>query len=255
MAAQKALRAACVRMPDREACAAELAAAMSRAPAATRPILLEILGDMGGAKALATIGAAVKGSDPSTARHRQPRARRVDDVGCRAGACWIWRRPRRATSTRFVRCAVTFAWRDNLPSRTSSGPKCAKTHLDASSRPAEQQLVLTVLERLSQPRRAEGRHESKADPALKEDATRVALAHHSKAGRQGRRRARAAGQARPGAGQGGDHQGRIRRRGQAEGRDRGASTARRRPAADHVAVAQLQHELRRRSRARNPSNN
>ena len=59
--ARKALRAACVRMPDREACAAELAAAMPRAPAATKPILLEILGAMGGPKALATIGAAVEG--------------------------------------------------------------------------------------------------------------------------------------------------------------------------------------------------
>src|SRR5262249_5839804 len=62
--AQKALRAACVRMPDREACAAQVAAAMSQAPAATKSVLLETLGEMGGAKALATIGAAVRGTDP-----------------------------------------------------------------------------------------------------------------------------------------------------------------------------------------------
>jgi HEAT repeat protein len=61
--AQQALRAASVRMPDRDACATELAAALDRAPAATKVLLLEILGDVGGEKALKTLATAAKGND------------------------------------------------------------------------------------------------------------------------------------------------------------------------------------------------
>ncbi len=50
--AQQALKVASVRMPDREACATELALALDRAPTATKSALLEILGEMGGNKAL-----------------------------------------------------------------------------------------------------------------------------------------------------------------------------------------------------------
>lgn len=61
--AGKALRTACVRMPDREACATELAAAMPGASTAANIQLVEILAAMGGPKALETIGAAAKGND------------------------------------------------------------------------------------------------------------------------------------------------------------------------------------------------
>jgi HEAT repeat protein len=62
--AQKALKAASVRMPDREACAAELAKALTRAPAATKTSLLEIIGDVGGTTALRTLATAAKSKDP-----------------------------------------------------------------------------------------------------------------------------------------------------------------------------------------------
>jgi HEAT repeat protein len=61
--AGKALRTACVRMADREACAAELAAAMPHASTAANTQFVEILAAMGGPKALETIGAAAKGDD------------------------------------------------------------------------------------------------------------------------------------------------------------------------------------------------
>ena len=44
--------------------AAELAAALDRSPAATKIVLLEILGAVGGTRALANVGAAAKSSDP-----------------------------------------------------------------------------------------------------------------------------------------------------------------------------------------------
>lgn len=62
--ALQALKAASVRMPDREACAAELTKALQRSPAATKESLLEILTDVGGATALRTLAAAAKSNDP-----------------------------------------------------------------------------------------------------------------------------------------------------------------------------------------------
>src|SRR5262249_53596875 len=61
--AARALRAACIRMADREACAAALAAAMPSATTNANVKVIEILATMGGTKALETIGAAAKGSD------------------------------------------------------------------------------------------------------------------------------------------------------------------------------------------------
>ena len=61
--AMKALRAAAVRMPDRDACADTLVAAMAGAPAEQKVALLDILGQVGGAKALAAIVAAARSGE------------------------------------------------------------------------------------------------------------------------------------------------------------------------------------------------
>jgi HEAT repeat protein len=62
--ARQALKTACVRMPDREACAAQLSAALKRSPAATKTTLLEILNDVGGKTALQTLATSAKSNDP-----------------------------------------------------------------------------------------------------------------------------------------------------------------------------------------------
>ena len=62
--AQQALRAASIRMPDREACASELAMALERSPVETKSALLEILSDVGGARALQTLSVAAKSNAP-----------------------------------------------------------------------------------------------------------------------------------------------------------------------------------------------
>jgi hypothetical protein len=174
-AAQKALREACVRMPDREACAAEVVGAMSRAPAATRPVLLEILGEMGGAKALATIGDAVKGSDPS-----------LQDTGSRVLGEWMTldaapvlldlskNAPGDKYKSRafrgYLRLARQFAGSDQKRA------EMCQDALDATTAPAERQLVLAVLEKY--PSRAGVKVAIKACrlPKLKESGTRSALA-------------------------------------------------------------------------------
>src|SRR4029079_3402586 len=75
--AQKALKTAAIRMPDRESCAAEIAAAANKAPMPTKTALLEILGAVGGTKALATVGAAANSSDTA-----------LQDVGSRLLGEW-----------------------------------------------------------------------------------------------------------------------------------------------------------------------
>jgi HEAT repeat protein len=62
--ASQALRAACVRMPDREACAAQLSKAIPAAASGTKTTLLEILAEMGGENALAQVSAAAMSRDP-----------------------------------------------------------------------------------------------------------------------------------------------------------------------------------------------
>ena len=179
--AQKALRVASVRMPDREACAAQLAAAMSRAPDSTKPIVLEILGEMGGAKALATIGAAVKGSDPV-----------LQDTGSRVLGEWmtldaapvLLDLAKTAASDKYqvralrgyLRLARQFSKSDKQRA------EMCENALDASGRAAEQQLVLTVLERYPSPDALTVAIKARQVPALKENATRVALAIIQKLG-------------------------------------------------------------------------
>ena len=62
--ASQALRAASVRMPDREACATQLSKAIPAASSGTKTTLLEILAEMGGENALAQVSAAAMSRDP-----------------------------------------------------------------------------------------------------------------------------------------------------------------------------------------------
>ena len=62
-AAYQALRAASIRMPDREACAENLIAAMAAAPGESQCAIIGILGAVGGAKSLEAVAAAAK--DPN----------------------------------------------------------------------------------------------------------------------------------------------------------------------------------------------
>ena len=61
--AQQALKSAAVRMPDREACAKQIAAAMEGNSVEVKSVLLDILANVGGTQALAAVGAAGKSSD------------------------------------------------------------------------------------------------------------------------------------------------------------------------------------------------
>ena len=157
--AQRLLLAASVRMPDREACAAELAAALPRASAATKVKLLEILGAVGGTKALETIATAVKGSDED-----------LQDAGSRVLGQWM-----SVDAAPVLLDLAKNASNDKLQSRAMRGyirlaRQFAKSNgqraemcemaLATTNRPADKKLVLAVLqgypERRDAPRRGQG---------------------------------------------------------------------------------------------------
>jgi len=64
-AAERALRTAAVRMPDREACAEQLVSSSRTASLDTRNILLEILSEVGGTRALQALADAARGDEES----------------------------------------------------------------------------------------------------------------------------------------------------------------------------------------------
>jgi hypothetical protein len=174
--AQQALKLAAVRMPDREACAAELAAAMQRAPLATQGVLLEILGSVGGTKALAAVGAAAKsGSDPQ-----------LQDVSTRLLGEWmtidaapvLLDLAKGGTGDKYqgraLRGYIRIARQFTMP-EPQRAEMCQKA-FEASRQPVEQKLVLEVLRRYPNIDTLKLAVKAAQVPELKEDATGAAQA-------------------------------------------------------------------------------
>lgn len=144
-AALQALKTASVRMPDRDACATELAAAMGKANAATKDDLLEIVSEVGGAKALQTIGTAAKSSDAQ-----------LQDTGSRLLGKWpsvdaapvLLDLAKSATSDKYhVRAVKGYI---SLARRFATMPEpqrleICQNALDVARYPGDKKLVLDVL--------------------------------------------------------------------------------------------------------------
>lgn len=141
-----ALKAASVRMPDREAAAALLAAAVDRTPAVpTKSSLLEVLGAMGGPKALATVHAAGKSKTAE-----------LQDVSTRLLGEWMTddaapvlldlaKSPDGKYQGRAIRGYIRIARQFVLP-EAQRIEMCRQATAVAKS-PAEHKLVLEVLQR------------------------------------------------------------------------------------------------------------
>ena len=141
--AQQALKTASVRMPDREACATELAAALEKAPAASKILLLDILGDVGGEKALKTLSTAAKSNNPQ-----------LQDAGSRVLGRWASldaapvlldlakTAPAAQFRSRALKGYISLARRFAMPDEDRAD-MCQKA-FDLSKDPAEQKLILDV---------------------------------------------------------------------------------------------------------------
>jgi hypothetical protein len=65
--ALRSLRTACIRMPDRDACAAQLTSAMKNASVPVKTAIIAILGNVGGKQALESVAAAAGSSEDAVA--------------------------------------------------------------------------------------------------------------------------------------------------------------------------------------------
>ncbi len=173
--AVRALKAASIRLPDREKCAAELAMAIDRSPLETKIALLEILGAVGGSNALATIGAAARSSDVQ-----------LKDISSRLLGEWMTidaapvlldlakTGPADKYQGRALRGYIRIARQFTMPDEERV--EMCKNALDVSRQPAEKKLVLDVLKRNPNPETLKLALQIRSVPELKEDATQATLA-------------------------------------------------------------------------------
>ena len=183
--AQQALKAASIRMPDREACATELTAAMDRSPSiTTKSTLLQTLGAMGGTKALAAMAAAAKGTNAE-----------LQDVSTRLLGEWMTEdaapvlleltktAPGEKYQIRALKGYIRIARQFIMPDQQRA-EMCQKA-LDIASKPAEQKMVLDVLKRYPHMETLKLAIKAMQIPAIKEDATQATLMIAQKLGSKG----------------------------------------------------------------------
>jgi len=183
--AQQALMAASIRMPDREACAEELSAALARSPLPKKVVLLQILGAVSGTKALQTIGENAKSEDSE-----------LQDASTRLLGEWmtidaapvlldlsktIVEDKYKVRALRgYIRICRQFIMPE--PQRVEM---CQKA-IEASKNPAEQKLMLDVLKRYPSIGTLKLALQMNHDlPDLKEEATQAAMAIAQKLGDKG----------------------------------------------------------------------
>jgi HEAT repeat protein len=180
--AQKALKTAAIRMPEREDCATELAAAVdgpSSVP--TKTVLLEILGAVGGTKALEAMTAAARSPDT-----------KLVDTGTRLLGEWssadaapvllelTTTAPGEKFQTRalngYIRIANKFVMPE--PERTEM---CQKA-LAAAKQTGEKKKVLDVLKKYPNLENLKLAAQAADEPKLNEEATQVIIAIVQKIG-------------------------------------------------------------------------
>ena len=175
LVAQQALKEAAIRMPDREACATELAAALERSPVSTKSTLLEILGEVGGVKALEAVRGAAKSTDPQ-----------LQDIGSRILGKWmtidaapvLLELAKTGPGEKYQARALRGYLRITRQFAMSESQRIAmcRSALEACHQPADQKLVLDVLKRYPQLETIKLAVQVAEVPELKEEATAVALA-------------------------------------------------------------------------------
>lgn len=182
--AQQALKTASVRMPDREACAGELATALEKAPAASKILLLDILGDVGGEKALKTLSTAAKSNNPQ-----------LQDAGSRVLGKWASldaapvlldlakTGPAAQYRNRALKGYISLARRFAMPDEQRAD-MCQKA-FDLCKDTTEQKLILDVCRIQPSTETLKLAIKFMKVPELKEDATQTTLLVAQKLGAKG----------------------------------------------------------------------
>ncbi|MFH1924797.1 MAG: HEAT repeat domain-containing protein [Planctomycetota bacterium] len=178
-AAEQALRAASIRMPDREGCAANLVAATAKAPVSAQCTILEILGAMGGQKALGAVGAAAKDENPEL----QDTASRLLGEWMTADAAPVLldlAKTEGKYKVRALRGYIRLVRQFVIPDEERA--RMCRAALDAAERDAEKKLVLEVMGRYPSVDMLRLAVDVARVPSLKVDAAVTALAIAQKIG-------------------------------------------------------------------------
>lgn len=175
--AVKSLSAACVRMPDSDACATKLIGAMSGVPTEMKCTILDILGAMGGTKALQAIGVAGRDANPD-----------LQDAATRVLGGWMSvdagpvlldlakNAPGEKYRIRAIRGYIRLVRQFNMPAEQRVR-MCAKA-LETAQRTAEKKLLLQEvigLDRYASLGMLRLAVEAGKNPALKDDAAATAM--------------------------------------------------------------------------------
>jgi len=180
--AQQALKTACVRMPEREECAGELAASIDRTSSVpTKIVLLDVLGLVGGSKALESVVAAAKGADPKLL---DASTRLLGEWTTLDAAPVLLDLAKTAKGEKFqvramngyIRIANKFVMPE--PERT----EMCRIALEAARQPAEQKKVLDVLKKYPNLENLKLAIKAAQMPELKDEATAVVMAIAQKVG-------------------------------------------------------------------------
>ncbi len=170
--ALKSLQAACVRMPDREACAEKLATAMVEAPASAKDAILETLTAMGGTTALQAVGAAANSEEAQL----QDTATRLLGSWMTVDAGPVLLKLAKASDGRYkvralrgyIRLVRQFLMPDTQRAAMS------RRAWEAAERDAERKLVLQVAQRYPSVDMLRLAIDAAKNPVLKEEATAAA---------------------------------------------------------------------------------
>ncbi len=175
-AAQLALKTAAVRMPDREACSAEIVKSMDASTSAsTKSAMLDILAAVGGTNALQAMNAAAKSSDPQL---KDVSSRLLGDWMTIDAAPVLLELAKTGPADKFqvramkgyIRIARQFAM--NQPERVAM----CKNAFEAARQPAEQKMVLEILKRYPDIEMLKIATKAVQVAELKEDAIQTAQA-------------------------------------------------------------------------------
>ena len=174
-AALAALKAAAIRMPDREACAAELATAFQKSTGTIASSLLEIIGAVGGTQALSTVEAAARSNDgelQNVATRLLGDWMTIDAAPVLLGLTGAGMEAK--YQVRAVRGYLRIA-RQFTMSDTERVSMCQQAW-QICQKPAEQKLLLEILKRYPGPETFRLAAEARQVPEIKADATAAMLA-------------------------------------------------------------------------------
>ncbi len=180
--AVKALKAACVRMTQREECAEKLASALDQAPASAKEAILDTLKDMGGQKSLETMARMGKSEDS-----------RMQDTATRILGEWmsadagpvlldLAKDPKSGYRVRALRGYIRLPRQFGLRMPDQQRVDMCRKAWEAAERDAERELVLQVIERYPSVGMLRLAVEASKNEALKDNATAVAVSVAQKIG-------------------------------------------------------------------------